>query len=59
MHALQVEINRALYLDEERIERGAGFEQVCQRLTAALTQLVAVQPSLLTRTRPRQSFAAE
>ena len=22
MHALQIEINRALYLDEERVERG-------------------------------------
>lgn len=59
VHALQVEINRALYLDEERIERGLEFEQVCQRLTSALTQLVAIDPSLLTRNRPRQSFAAE
>jgi N-formylglutamate amidohydrolase len=59
VHALQVEINRALYLDEERIERGAGFEQVYHRLTSALTQLVAIEPSLLARNRPRQSFAAE
>jgi N-formylglutamate deformylase len=59
VHALQVEVNRALYLDEERIEPGPGFEQVCGRLTAALAQLVAVQPSLLARNRPRQSFAAE
>ncbi len=59
VHALQVEINRALYLDEERIERAPGFEQVYHRLTSAITQLVAVEPSLLARNRPRQSFAAE
>ena len=41
VHALQVEINRALYLDEERIERGPDFEEVRHRLTAALAQLVA------------------
>ena len=40
VHALQVEINRALYLDEERIERGPRFEQVYHRLTAALAPSV-------------------
>lgn len=59
VHALQVEINRALYLDEEVIERSVDFEQVYRRLTSALTQLVAIEPSLLARNRPRQSFAAE
>ena len=59
VHALQVEINRALYLDEERIERSSGFDQVYERLTAAVTDLVAIEPALLRRSRPRQSFAAE
>jgi N-formylglutamate deformylase len=59
VHALQVEINRALYLDEEKIERGSGFGAVYHRLTAAITRLVAIEPSLLARNRPRHSLAAE
>jgi N-formylglutamate deformylase len=57
VHALQVEINRALYLDEERIAKGPRFEQVHARLTEALTRLVAIDPALLGR-RPSQ-LAAE
>ena len=57
VHALQVEINRALYLDEERIAKGARFEQVHARLTDALTRLVAIEPALLAR-RPT-NLAAE
>ena len=34
-HALQIEINRALYLDEDRILRKAGFESVRARLMRA------------------------
>ncbi|MGZ5937631.1 MAG: N-formylglutamate amidohydrolase [Rhizomicrobium sp.] len=59
VHALQVEINRGLYLDEERIERGPRYEQIQHRLTAAIRQLLAIAPPLLARARPRQSFAAE
>jgi N-formylglutamate amidohydrolase len=36
LHALQIEINRALYMDEERIERSAGIK----RVTHAMTTLV-------------------
>src|SRR6185312_6488708 len=42
VHALQVEINRALYLDEERIAKGPRFEQVHLRLNEALARLVAI-----------------
>jgi N-formylglutamate amidohydrolase len=59
VHALQVEINRGLYLDEDRIELGPRYEQIRDRLTAAIAQLLAIEPSLLGRGRPRQSFAAE
>jgi N-formylglutamate amidohydrolase len=41
-HALQIEINRALYMDERRIERAAGFGELVERLgrlVAALTAL--------------------
>ncbi len=58
VHALQVEINRALYLDEERIARGPNFEKVHARLTDAVTQLVAIDPALLARNR-RHTLAAE
>ena len=36
LHALQIEINRALYMDEDRIERGPGIK----RVTHAITTLV-------------------
>ena len=38
VHALQIEINRALYMDEERILRGPGLP----RLAADLSRLIAV-----------------
>jgi N-formylglutamate deformylase len=36
VHALQIEINRGLYLDEDRVERGTGFEQVRRAIGEAL-----------------------
>jgi N-formylglutamate deformylase len=59
VHALQVEINRGLYLDEDRIEHGPRYREVRDRLTAAIAQLLAIEPALLGRGRPRQRFAAE
>lgn len=41
VHALQVELNRSLYLDERTMERGAGFRRVrndMARLAGALTE---------------------
>ena len=46
-HALQIEINRALYLDEERIEPNARFHEVAKRIADALRGLTAMEPSLL------------
>ncbi len=40
-HALQIEVNRALYLDEDKIVKKAGFEWLRQRLTRALKAVVA------------------
>ncbi|MGH6877437.1 MAG: N-formylglutamate amidohydrolase [Rhizomicrobium sp.] len=40
-HALQIEINRALYLDEERVERSAQFEEIRHRIAGALSDLIA------------------
>jgi len=41
VHALQIEVNRMLYLDEERIEPSPRFEGVRARLSHALAELVA------------------
>ncbi|HEX4160238.1 MAG TPA: N-formylglutamate amidohydrolase [Rhizomicrobium sp.] len=41
VHALQIEINRALYLDEERVERGIRFGEIRRRVAGALRDLVA------------------
>jgi N-formylglutamate deformylase len=48
-HALQVEINRALYLDEDRIAKRPSFEMIKSRLTRAIRSLVAIPLSALGR----------
>jgi N-formylglutamate deformylase len=47
VHALQVEINRALYLDEERIKRTPRFADIAARIAAALRELTAIDIQLL------------
>jgi N-formylglutamate deformylase len=54
MHALQIEVNRALYLDEERIVPNARFDQVASRLRAALERIVIIDPAAL---RPDRGIA--
>jgi N-formylglutamate amidohydrolase len=39
LHALQIEINRALYMDEERIERTAGIKRVTHAMTTLIRAL--------------------
>jgi N-formylglutamate amidohydrolase len=58
IHALQIEINRALYLDEERIAPRSDFDTVRARLTQALEWLVAIDVDALGRARPA-AVAAE
>ncbi len=48
-HALQIEINRSLYLEEEGMARRISFGSVQKRLTDALIKLTALPLSLLTR----------
>ena len=47
LFGLQIEINRALYLDEERIQRRASFDALKKRLTETLARLTAIDPALL------------
>lgn len=48
-HALQIEINRALYLDEDRIIKKPSFESVRARLMRAMQGLMAIPLSQLGR----------
>jgi len=54
VHALQIEINRNLYLDEDSITRRSHFETFKARLTEALGKLVSIDPASL---RPRAQAA--
>lgn len=56
IHSLQIEVNRALYLDEERIEKNEHYVDVRERITAALRQILSFDVSVL---RPRRPLAAE
>jgi N-formylglutamate amidohydrolase len=47
LFGLQIEINRGLYLDEDRIRRKPSFDAMKKRLTDALARLTAIDPSLL------------
>ena len=44
VHALQIEINRALYVDEERIERGPRLAAVAADMTELIEALARVDP---------------
>jgi len=46
-HALQVEVNRALYLEEDTIQRKPAFETMRARLGQALAQLVRLEAGAL------------
>jgi N-formylglutamate amidohydrolase len=48
-HALQIEVNRALYLDEDRIVKKISFESVRARLTRTMQVLTAIPLSHLGR----------
>lgn len=41
-HAIQIEIDRGLYLDERKIEKSAGFADVQQRMAQVITRLVQI-----------------
>lgn len=43
-HALQIEINRALYMDEASLEPHAGFTPLSRALTSLVVNLVASEP---------------
>ena len=56
IHALQIEVNRALYLDEERIEKTSRFAEIRDKLAAALSRILAFDTTAL---HPHRPLAAE
>ena len=46
-HALQIEINRALYMDECRIERGPELPCLIRRITPLIKTLSKISPDIL------------
>jgi N-formylglutamate amidohydrolase len=47
MHALQIEVDRALYMDETRVEKLADFDEVQAAVAAATAELARVGPSAM------------
>ena len=48
-HALQIEINRSLYLEEDSMAKRAAFGAIQKRLTDAMTKLTSLPLSMLGR----------
>ncbi len=47
VHALQIEINRALYMDEERVRRGDGLPGLTRRMGGLMRELAGIDPAIL------------
>ena len=47
VHALQIEINRSLYMDESRIERTEGLVEVAENMSLLTRRLAALKPAAL------------
>lgn len=44
VHAVQIEIDRELYLDSRMVERSTGFDALQERLSRVISQLVRIVP---------------
>jgi N-formylglutamate amidohydrolase len=56
-HALQIEVNRALYMDETRLEKTKSFAQIQTAMTKVMVGLLAFLPQA--DEKPQQKVAAE
>jgi N-formylglutamate deformylase len=45
IHAFQIEINRALYMNEVRVERAETFNEICATLSEVTRQLAQIGPT--------------
>lgn len=41
VHALQIEINRGLYMDEQTVEKASGFVPLCDTLSHVMDEIIA------------------
>jgi len=48
-HALQIEVNRALYMDEQTISRNHGFDKLAGDLTTMIEAICAIDVNILKR----------
>ncbi|MCR4378478.1 MAG: N-formylglutamate amidohydrolase, partial [Rhodospirillales bacterium] len=46
-HALQIEVNRALYMDEQTITRNSGFSTLAENLTTMIEAICAIDLTVL------------
>ena len=58
-HTLQIEINRALYVDEQTLEKTRHFDHLQRHLTEMAQALTDIAPRYLAPRSPRQGMAAE
>ena len=56
VHALQIEVSRALYLDEGRMEKSAGFAACRDRLRVFATKLLSEADTWLKTAPPRRTL---
>jgi N-formylglutamate amidohydrolase len=47
IHALQIEIKRGLYMDEDNYTRNSGMSEIIQDMTYLTEQLVSLEPQAL------------
>ena len=47
VHALQIEINRALYMDEALLSRGPGFARMAETMTGLIREIGRMFPVVL------------
>ncbi|MEL6791644.1 MAG: N-formylglutamate amidohydrolase [Pseudomonadota bacterium] len=50
VHVVQIEINRSLYLDEQKLTRTDGFDRIRALMTDMIADLVAIRPEALNTT---------
>jgi N-formylglutamate amidohydrolase len=58
MHAVQIEINRAIYMDEKNYTKHAGFTRLQNDLTGLVAALATALPTLFSDTLPGHTCSA-
>ncbi len=58
-HALQIEINRALYMDEARVTRAAGLNRLTRDMGEFVARLALMDRAFLAPTSPPSALSAE